>query len=274
MAACINFALKALCLSLLFHAVKSLRAAGPKVWSGVFRYNTFCRNMGFDFVNNSNIEGITSLNSKAAHFNFFTVHHFNITGVNITAPGDSPNTDGIQNRLFQAMGRLSRRVAVLSGNTNIDIYNVTCGPGHGISVGSLGKYSDEKNIEGLTVRDTIFTGTSNGIRIKTWESSTIAIVVSNVVYENIQMIDVGSPITIDQKYCPHPPCEKMGYSHVQIQDVTLKNVWGTSMNKVALNLQCSKSFPTHNGIDGPETALCENVEGSASGKMVPPHCLN
>jgi len=52
--------------------------------------------MGFVFVNNSNIKDITSLNSKMGHFNFFSVHHFNITGVTITAPGDSPNTDGIK----------------------------------------------------------------------------------------------------------------------------------------------------------------------------------
>ena len=54
---------------------------------------------------------------------------------------------------------------------------------------------------------------------------------------------------------------------------------------MAVNLQCSKSFPckdiqlidinlTHNGADGPATALCENVKGSARGKMVPPSCLN
>jgi len=42
--------------------------------------------MGFAFVNNSRIKDITSLNSKMGHFNFFFVHHFNITGVTITAP--------------------------------------------------------------------------------------------------------------------------------------------------------------------------------------------
>ncbi|CAN6814921.1 unnamed protein product [Brassica oleracea] len=52
--------------------------------------------MGFAFVNNSRINGITSLNSKMGHFNFFSVHHFNITDVTVTAPGDSPNTDGLK----------------------------------------------------------------------------------------------------------------------------------------------------------------------------------
>ncbi|RID55326.1 hypothetical protein BRARA_G02594, partial [Brassica rapa] len=223
--------------------------------------------MGFAFVNNSRINGITSLNSKMGHFNFFSVHHFNITDVTITAPGDDC-------------------IAILSGTTNMDISDVNCGPGHGISVGSLGKNKEEKDVNGLTVRDIVFNGTSDGIRIKTWESSASKILVSNFVYENIQMINVGNPINIDQKYCPHPPCEKKGESHVQIQDLKLKNIYGTSTNKVAVNLQCSKSFPCkkvelidinleHKGVEGgPSTAVCKNVDGSARGKMVPQHCLN
>ncbi|XP_010459287.1 PREDICTED: exopolygalacturonase [Camelina sativa] len=249
-------------------------------------------NMGFDFVNKSRMEGITSLNSKAGHLNFFSVDHFNITGVHITAPGDSPNTDGIKIALSSNIQISNTHIstgddciAMLSGNTNFDIYNVTCGPGHGISVGSLGKDRNEKNINGLTVRDTIFTGTSDGIRIKTWESSASTIAVSNLVYENLQMIDVGAPINIDQKYCPYTSCQKLGDSHIQIQNVTLKNIWGTSRNKVAVKFQCSKSFPCknvhssdinlkHNGVDGPAITLCENIKGSATGKMIPPHCLN
>ncbi|CAF1851978.1 unnamed protein product [Brassica oleracea] len=121
---------------------------------------------------------------------------------------------------------------------------------------------------------------------KTWESSASKILVSKFVYENIQMINVGKPINIDQKYCPHPPCEKKGESHVQIQDLKLKNIYGTSTNKVAVNLQCSKSFPCkkvelidinleHKGVEGgSSSAVCENVDGSAHGKMVPQHCLN
>lgn len=171
--------------------------------------------MGFDFVNNSRIEGITSLNSKAGHFNFYFVDNFTIAGVNITAPGDSPNTDGIKvgfssniNISNTHIGTGDDCIAILSGNTNLFIYNVTCGPGHGISVGSLGKNKDEKNVEGLTVRNTVFTGTSDGIRIKTSESSATEIAISNFLYENIQMIDVQSPINIDQQYCPYPQCKK------------------------------------------------------------------
>jgi len=77
-----------------------------------------------------------------------------------------------------------------------------------------------------------------------------------------------------------------GESHVQIQDIKLKNIYGTSNNIVAVNLQCSKSFPCknvelidinlkHTGLEkGHSTAMCENVDGSVRGKMVPQHCLD
>ncbi|CAA7014719.1 unnamed protein product [Microthlaspi erraticum] len=214
------------------------------------------------------------------------------TGVTVTAPGDSPNTDGIKFG-FCSNIRISNTnigtgydcIAILSGTSNMDISNVKCGPGHGISVGSLGKNKGEKDVIGITVRDTVFNSTSDGIRIKTWESSAAKIVASKFVFENIQMINIGKPINIDQKYCPYPPCEKTGASHVQIKDIKYKNIYGTSKNKVAVNLQCSKSFRCknvelidinleHNGVEGgPSTAVCENVDGSARGKMVPKHCL-
>ncbi|KAJ4903963.1 Pectin lyase-like superfamily protein [Raphanus sativus] len=281
--------------NLLISGAGTLDGQGKESWPlNDCRKNPNCKlakTMGFSFVNNSRINGITSLNSKMGHFDFFAVHHFNITGVTIKAPGDSPNTDGLKfgscsniHISDTHIGTGDDCIAILSGVTDMDISNVKCGPGHGISVGSLGKGKDEKDVNGLTVRDTVFNGTSDGIRIKTWESSASQIVVSNFVYENIHMINVGNPINIDQKYCPYPPCEKKGESHVQIQDLKLKNIYGTSKNKVAVKLKCSKSFPCKNvelvdidleGVkDGPSTAVCENVHGSAHGKMVPQQCLN
>ncbi|CAH8254768.1 unnamed protein product [Arabidopsis lyrata] len=52
--------------------------------------------MGFAFVNDLGVQRIKSLKSKMGHFYFFSVHLFNITGVAITAPGDSLNTDEIK----------------------------------------------------------------------------------------------------------------------------------------------------------------------------------
>ncbi|CAN8315842.1 unnamed protein product [Cochlearia groenlandica] len=258
--------------------------------------NPNCRalpmNIGFAFVKSSKIDGLRSINSKMGHFNFFSVRDFNVTGVTVTAPGDSPNTDGIKIGRSRDMhiynvtiGTGDDCIAILDGTVNLDISDVRCGPGHGISVGSLGRYKGEKNVQGLTVRNSVFNGTTDGLRIKTWAKSFSQISVSNFVYDNIQMINVGNPIVIDQQYCPNGQCDSPGKyaSHVQIKDVKYNKIWGTSTSKEALKMQCSKTFPCqdvelsninleYNGPDGLATALCENVDGSVRGKIVPNNC--
>ncbi|CAA7025813.1 unnamed protein product [Microthlaspi erraticum] len=176
-------------------------------------------------------------------------------------------------------------IAILDGTSNLVISDVRCGPGHGISVGSLGKHSGEKNVEGLTVKNSVFNGSTIGLRIKTWAKSNSTINVSNFLYDNIQMINVGNPIVIDQQYCPDGLCDSPGIyaSHIQIKDVTYHKIWGTSTKREALKMQCSKLVPcqgivlsdinlSYTGRDGLVTALCENVGGSVVGKNVPDNC--
>ncbi|CAE6026543.1 unnamed protein product [Arabidopsis arenosa] len=290
---------------ILFKYVDNLTVTGGGLLDGQGSYswplndcnkNTNCRtlamNIGFAFVKSSKINGLRSINSKMGHFNLFSVEDFNITGVTITAPGDSPNTDGIKigksshMHIFNVtIGTGDDCIAILDGTSNLDISDVRCGPGHGISVGSLGRYKEEKNVQGLTVRNSIINGTTDGLRIKTWAKSVSQISVSNFLYENIQMINVGNPIVIDQQYCPHGQCDSPGKyaSHVQIKDVKYNKIWGTSTSKEALKIECSKTFPCQDvelsninlkyvGRDGLVTALCENVGGSIRGKIVPANC--
>lgn len=77
------------------------------------------------------------------------------------------------------------------------------------SVGSLGKYRNEGDVSGLVVRDCTITGTSNGIRIKTWANSPYSSVATNMTFENIVMNNVTNPILIDQAYCPFTSCTSM-----------------------------------------------------------------
>ena len=46
-------------------------------------------------MKNGTISGITLLNSKFFHMNIYMSEDVNIENLTITAPGDSPNTDGI-----------------------------------------------------------------------------------------------------------------------------------------------------------------------------------
>jgi Glycosyl hydrolases family 28 len=69
------------------------------------------------------------------------------------------------------------------------------------SIGSLGKGFNEQGVQNVTVKTTVFTGTENGLRIKTWGRLTDAFV-RGVVFEHAVMQNVQNPIIIDQNYCP------------------------------------------------------------------------
>ncbi|XP_039001532.1 polygalacturonase-like [Hibiscus syriacus] len=168
---------------------------------------------------------------QATHIGFFGCNNVNVSNVQILAPDDSPNTDGIKigssthiRILHSKISTGDECVAILSGSSKIDVSNVHCGPGHGISIGSLGKYQGEKNVHGVSVRKCIFRKTDNGVRIKTWESP-IQVIVSNLLFQDIFMDRVRNPIIIDQTYCPLSSCNQQTASPVQIRDVTYRNMW-------------------------------------------------
>ncbi|XP_040943776.1 exopolygalacturonase [Gossypium hirsutum] len=244
----------------------------------------------FDFVTNSRIKSIRSIHSKNAHFSFFGCTNINISNVELLAPDYSPNTDGIKmgssSNIRISYSKISTGddcIAILSDSSNIDISNVYGGPGHGISIGSLGKYTNEKNVNGVSVRKCTLNGTDNGIRIKSWESP-ISITASNFLFQDIFMYNVRNPIIIDQTYCPHPPCNRQTASHVQIRDVTYRNIFGTSSSEIAVSMQCSKKFPCknivmtdikfgHHGIKKSLKSYCSYVNGRSFGRQYPPPCF-
>ncbi|KAE8715033.1 Polygalacturonase [Hibiscus syriacus] len=88
-----------------------------------------------------------------------------------------------------------------SGATNLWI-QVICGPGHGISNGSLAKDLKEEGVQNVTVKKTIFVGTQNGLRIKSWARPSTGFV-QRVRFMDSLMVHVQNPIVIDQNYCPH-----------------------------------------------------------------------
>ncbi|KAF8643069.1 hypothetical protein HU200_066999 [Digitaria exilis] len=88
------------------------------------------------YVNNGTVSGITLLNSKFFHMNVFQCKDITIKGVTITAPGDSPNTDGIHmgdSSKVTITGTTLAPATTASpigpGSTGINITGVTCGPG-------------------------------------------------------------------------------------------------------------------------------------------------
>ncbi|KAJ1433218.1 Pectin lyase fold/virulence factor [Sesbania bispinosa] len=104
-------------------------------------------NFGFNFLNNSIIKGITSKDSKSFHVNVLGCKNVTFNNFSITAPTSSPNTDGIHIGRSSGINIANSYIAtgddcisLGDGSRQITVLNVTCGPGHGISVGSLGKH--------------------------------------------------------------------------------------------------------------------------------------
>ncbi|KAF2289145.1 hypothetical protein GH714_029093 [Hevea brasiliensis] len=163
----------------------------------------------------------------------------------LTAPEESPNTDGVHisqsNQVVIARSVIATGddcVGMIHGSTDITIKKITCGPGHGISIGSLGKYPDEKDVKGILVTNCTLTKTENGIRIKTWAGSPPSQATA-LTFRDIVMDEVRNPIIIDQSY----GSKSNAPSKVQISDAKFMNIRGTTTSEVGVNLGCSKQVP-------------------------------
>ncbi|KAF3789926.1 Polygalacturonase [Nymphaea thermarum] len=217
-----------------------------------------------------------------------TSSNVQVDGLNIQSAATSPNTDGIH--VEQSTGVTITNtyiktgddcISIGQGTQNLWIEKVTCGPGHGISNGSLGKSANEAGVQNVTVKNVAFSGTTNGLRIKSWERSSNSFA-KQIVFDGATMDNVKNPIIIDPHYCPHNegcPTENSG---VKISNVVYKNIKGTSATQVAVDFSCSASAPcqgismtnvelTYQGQ--PVKSSCEHAFGSATGTMVPSSCL-
>ncbi|KAL5996213.1 hypothetical protein ACLOJK_026287 [Asimina triloba] len=266
---------------------------GQDTWDGDGCPDHKCKsppiNLKFRKVNNSEIHDLYVRDSKGFHINFYGCENVRIYNMDISSPEDSPNTDGIHiSRSTNIhisncnIGVGDDCISIGAGNHGITVDKVFCGPGHGISVGSLGKYDDEEPVSDIYVSDCTLVGTTNGVRIKTWPGSPV-VQADNFTFEDITMSNVQFPIIIDQKYCPSRRCSNEP-SNVKISNIVYKNIKGTSFSKLAVNLACSAAFPcqniqladidlTYQDPNDKVRSLCYNAHVSASGVQNPPPCL-
>ncbi|XP_038986170.1 exopolygalacturonase isoform X2 [Phoenix dactylifera] len=243
----------------------------------------------FIATSNTVVENIKSLNSKFFHIALVGCKNFWGKNIKITAPSNSPNTDGIHIErstgvtIYRSViGTGDDCISIGQGNSQVLLSGISCGPGHGISIGSLGKYQNEEDVRGLVIKDSTLAGTSNGVRIKTWENSPGTSRAVNMTFENIVMKSVANPIVIDQTYCPYSSCASKAPSRVILKDIFFRNIRGTSTTPVAVMLRCSRGVPCKNVNlhnvhlkyvgQAPVAALCMNVRATYSGTQIPPPC--
>ncbi|KAJ1264233.1 hypothetical protein BS78_09G247500 [Paspalum vaginatum] len=195
---------------------------------------------------NVTVTGITIVNSSQCHLKFDSCQGVMVHDLTVYSPETSPNTDGIHLQNSKEVNIHHTNLAcgddcisIQTGCSDINIHNVNCGPGHGISIGGLGRYNTKACVSNITVRDVTMFKTMTGVRIKTWQGGSG--LVQGIRFSNIQVSEVQTPIIIDQFYCDKTTCRNQT-SAVAVSGVQYENIRGTFTIKPA-HFACSDSSP-------------------------------
>ncbi|KAI0510315.1 hypothetical protein KFK09_010916 [Dendrobium nobile] len=231
--------------------------SGSKWWASSCKINKTnpCRGaptaMTIDSSSKVRVKGLTIQSAQQMHFTISRSVAIRISGVRVDSPPDSPNTDGIHISESTDISIQNCRIgtgddciSIVNASSNIKMKNIDCGPGHGISIGSLGKDNSVGIVTGIVLDTATLTGTTNGLRIKTWQGGSGY--VRSVRFENVKMDDVENPIIIDQFYCDSTKACKNKTEAVKISQVMYRNISGTSRTSKAMKFACSDTVPCSN----------------------------
>lgn len=242
----------------------------------------------FHKCNNLKVKNIKIFNSQQMHLAFTGCKHVTVSQLVVKSPGDSPNTDAIHissstqvNVKDCTIGTGDDCISIVGNSSRIKVKNIVCGPGHGISIGSLGKSNSFSQVYNVHVNRASISNTENGVRIKTWQGGSGF--VKKVSFENVWMENVSNPIIIDQYYCDSTkPCSNKT-SNIRIDSISFMGIKGTSATERAVTLACSDSSPCRklylediqltSSSGDPATFFCWQAYGTTSGLNYPPPCF-
>uniref|UniRef100_A0A6N2K2M3 Pectate lyase superfamily protein domain-containing protein n=1 Tax=Salix viminalis TaxID=40686 RepID=A0A6N2K2M3_SALVM len=243
----------------LFQGNGVIDGSGSKWWASSCKKNK-SNALTIDSSSAVKIEGLTIQNSQQMHFVISRSDSVRVSDVLVSAPEDSPNTDGIH----------------ITGSTNVVLQDCKIGTGHGISIGSLGKDNSTSTVTKVVLDTAFLRETTNGLRIKTWQGGHGY--VRGVRFENVAMENVVNPIIIDQFYCDSPKTCKNQTSAVEISEITYRNISGTTKSSKAMKFACSDTVPCNNIVlsninlekkDGTVATYCNSAKGFGYGVVHP-----
>ncbi|XP_004486687.1 probable polygalacturonase At1g80170 isoform X2 [Cicer arietinum] len=270
----------------------TLDGKGQEWWSRSCKINSTnpCQHaptaMTFHKCKNLKVRNLMLLNSQQMHMAFTSCMRVVASNLKVLAPASSPNTDGIHisaTKGVEVRDSLIRTgddcISIVRNSSRILIRNISCGPGHGIS---LGKSKAWEKIQNVNVDGAYLYNTDNGLRIKTWQGGSGF--ASKITFKNILMYNVSNPIIIDQYYCDsRNPCENQT-SAVQVENISFINIKGTSATKEAIKFACSDASPCEglyleniflpSCLGGNTRSYCWQAHGSAQGFMYPSACFS
>ncbi|XP_063943199.1 probable polygalacturonase At1g80170 isoform X3 [Daucus carota subsp. sativus] len=206
--------------------------------------------MTFHRCENLKVRNLMIIDSQQMHMAFTSCVKVVASRLRVSAPVASPNTDGIHisaSTRVEVKNTIIRTgddcISIVSNSSRIRVRNITCGPGHGISIGSLGKSNTWSQVHDVRVDGAHFLNTENGVRIKTWQTS--ALLVKNISYIHIK----GTSATENaiRFACSDTyPCQGLYLEDIQL-------------------------VPESGGVS---KSFCWEAEGSSSGQIYPPPCFS
>lgn len=240
------------------------------------------------------VNGLTIDNLHLANSPMWTTHptfcqNVLIANLNITAPSNSPNTDGIDpdscSNVFIAdcnIGTGDDCIAIKSGkdldgravnisSNNILVEHCHFTTGHGISIGS----EMSGNVTNVVFRNCTCDGTETGARIKTMRGR--GGIVEDVIYEFFELTNVGQPISINMEYQSAPPTNASATP--TFRNFTISNFFSTDTTGNAGEYNCLPESPctemTMINVDnaGGSGYQCQNAFGSMV-NVNPEACLS
>lgn len=202
---------------LYFHGINHLTIDGGGIvngmgsiwWANSCKINpeNLCRHaptaMTFHRCKDLKVRNLKIIYAQQMHVAFTNCVRVMAFHLVVASPSYSPNTDGIHisgSRGVEVRDTIVETgddcISIVSNSSLIRIRNIVCGPGHGISIGSLGKYNSSSNVHNILVDGAFLLNTDNGLRIKTWQGGSG--LACDIKFQNVLMENVSNPIIINQ----------------------------------------------------------------------------
>ncbi|TVU20405.1 hypothetical protein EJB05_36612, partial [Eragrostis curvula] len=253
----------------------------------------------FEDCKGISVRGITLQNSPQHHLTFTRCSNIDANYLRITAPADSPNTNGVHlvdsynvHIMDNLLATGDDCVSIVGNCTDVRLRALSCGPGHGISIGTLGENNSTDYVEKIKIDTLFISNAENGVRIRTAHKMGGGFA-RKVKFESIVMRNVKNPIIIDQGRSHHlsdPSSDDKKSSNdttkpraVLVEDINYIDITGTSASKHAITFSCSDVMPCRHlrlknvnltRVGGHKVkSYCRKAFGKSVGTVVPESCL-
>ncbi|KAK3134942.1 hypothetical protein QOZ80_5BG0412690 [Eleusine coracana subsp. coracana] len=251
----------------------------------------------FEDCKGISVRGITLQNSPQYHLTFTRSSNIEANYLRVTSPADSPNTVGVHlvdsynvHVMDDLISTGDDCVSIVGNCTDVRLRAISCGPGHGISIGTLGENNSTDYVEKIKVDTLFISDAENGVRVRTTKKGGGGFA-RKVKFESIVMRNVTNPIIIDQGRTDHHFSDSSsdrnmteeGPRGVLVEDINYIDIRGTSASRHAVTFSCSDAAPCHHlkmnnvnltRVGGHKVkAYCRRAFGKSIGTVVPESCL-